>query len=148
MPSVGSTHRIQLRYQQLTMTASFIPPIQSPEPPRSRPPPLSLTDPNSTTSSLAPPRTPNQPIVTSIDGSHGPPVTPNPFPAMNEGEERYAGIEGVLVWEGEVQLPSEETGWTEGVEQKERIVIKREEGWQVVWRGELPISKSVLSSRC
>lgn len=83
---------------------------------------------------LAPPNasyestSPNTPIHLR----HLPPITPNPFPRMKEGEEDYAAVDGVVVWEGSVE--SEVEGSEDG-----RRVIKTEDGWVIVWRGEVPI---------
>jgi hypothetical protein len=129
--------------KQLTMIASFIPPLPPAEPHQSRPPssfPLTSNPAN-----LAPPATPHQPQFANTDTNGNPPVTPNPAPAVNEGDERYAGIEGVSVWEGEVGMnPAGEMDGSlqdrnSDTSSKERLIVRSEEGWDVVWKGELPI---------
>jgi hypothetical protein len=106
------------------MTASFLPPLPPLDIQRSKPQPPAL--------SLAPPRTPHLPESSTVGGA--PPVTPNPYPATSEGEERYAGVEGVTVWEGEVGLIDEE-----GKRGKGRQVVRKDGGWTILWQGELPI---------
>ncbi|WWD20118.1 hypothetical protein CI109_104593 [Kwoniella shandongensis] len=132
---------------QLSMTASFIPPLPPLNNKRSVPP---TPTPLSASSTLAPP-TPKhfpptpRPVGTDTDGggdSHLPPVTPNPFPATSAGEEQYAHVEGVVVWEGAVE---EQSGpWEEGKERKGsgwgRRVFRRKGGWEVIWRGEVPVA--------
>jgi len=121
---------------QLTLTASFVPPLP---PLESRgPPALQLTEISSdgastpTGLSLAPPRTPY--ASSTPDGeAHLPPITPNPFPGMPEGEEQYAKAEGLVVWEGAVA----EIDKTQGG----RMEFRRDTGWEVVWRGEVPIGE-------
>jgi len=122
---------------QLTLTASFVPPLPPLE--ARRPPSLQMTrsNPDMATTpnrgALAPPRTPNEP-PTPDGEAHLPPVTPNPFPAMNEGEGQYARVEGVTIWEGAV----EEVG--------KRMVLRRDRSWEVVWRGEVPIGMPSLAT--
>nr|XP_019009139.1 uncharacterized protein I206_05784 [Kwoniella pini CBS 10737]OCF47920.1 hypothetical protein I206_05784 [Kwoniella pini CBS 10737] len=119
---------------QLTMIASFIPPL----------PPKQFTSASSmptSSSSLTVPHTPVNQITSTVDGSN-PPVTPNPFPTMHSGEEQYANVEGVIVWEGGVE---EITGqWEEGKNKSSagsgRKVIKAKDGWEIIWTGEVPIA--------
>ncbi|TYJ54675.1 hypothetical protein B9479_004613 [Cryptococcus floricola] len=135
---------------QLTMTASFVPQIDSRRPPvpsktpttLSAPPTSATLAPLSHDNSLSTPRAnPNDPNL--------PPVTPNPFPAMSSAEEQYANVEGVVVWEGAVedQLgPWEEkkAGGSGGELYKGhgwgRRVFKTDGGWEVIWKGEVPVA--------
>lgn len=57
--------------------------------------------------------------------------TPNPFPAMTPGAEAFAGVEGVTVWEGAVETPDADGA----------VLVKTDEGWTAVWRGELPVGE-------
>lgn len=121
---------------QLTMTASFVPPLLTLE--TRRPPSLQMTNSNghlATTpkgGALGPPRTPVQPQTPAVE-AHLPPLTPNPYPAMSGAEEQYARVEGVVVWEGAVET-------ADGVA---RTIFRRSNGWIVVWRGEVPIGERV-----
>ncbi|WVQ79410.1 hypothetical protein IAT38_001507 [Cryptococcus sp. DSM 104549] len=142
---------------QLSMTASFIPPLpalnrrsSSGLPPSA----LSATSAPPTSATLAPPtpshllpptpRSAGSPGANSQGDPNLPPVTPNPFPAMNAGEEQYANVEGVVVWEGAVedQLgPWEEKGKRASVGSGwGRRVLRTEGGWEVIWKGEVPIA--------
>lgn len=122
--------------QQLTMTASFVPPLPQLE--TRRPPSLQMSGLNliegSTLpgSSLAPPRTPNEPH-TPDNEAHLPPVTPNPFPAMAQAEEQYAKAEGVITWEGAPERMDQKDG--------ARTIFQRDDVWKVVWRGEVPLGE-------
>ncbi|KAK4685995.1 hypothetical protein P7C73_g4143, partial [Tremellales sp. Uapishka_1] len=106
---------------QLTMSASFLPPL----------PPLQ--PPSTSSTSLAPPPSaqlhPPGTTKTTTD-ARLPPLTPNPFPAMAETEAQYAHVDGVVVWEGAVV--------EEG--RSRHVVFRTESGWQVVWRGEVPVA--------
>ncbi|KAK8849494.1 hypothetical protein IAR55_004828 [Kwoniella newhampshirensis] len=126
---------------QLSITASFIPQLGPIDQKRPVPPtPSTLSS-----STLAPPTSSHLPptAATGPEGdSHLPPVTPNPFPAMSSGEEQYAHVEGVVVWEGAVE---EQSGpWEVGKERKSggsgRRVFRREGGWEVIWQGEVPVA--------
>lgn len=59
-----------------------------------------------------------------------------PQPSVRDGEEHYAGIEGQVVWEGEVL---------------DKYVLYKGQsgGWVAVWKGEVHIGKfrTYLSSR-
>ncbi|WVQ96173.1 hypothetical protein IAU59_003276 [Kwoniella sp. CBS 9459] len=135
---------------QLSMTASFIPslpPIDS----RSRTNTMTALQPSTSapSNSLAPPPTsnsyhnaPSTPRTSTADTGQFPPVTPNPFPSMNQDEEHYAHVEGVVVWEGaveEVEGPWEESKGRKG-SGGGRKVFKVDGGWRIVWRGEVPIA--------
>ncbi|WWC65652.1 uncharacterized protein I303_108273 [Kwoniella dejecticola CBS 10117] len=137
---------------QLTMTASFIPPLPMALPPKpTQATPIGVSGmPISSSSTLMVP-TPHTPMGQSTGGSasdgSNPPVTPNPFPAMHAGEEQYANVEGVVVWEGAVEEAS--GPWEEGrpkvhvgpaASGSGRKVIKTNEGWEIIWRGEVPIA--------
>ncbi|OCF46101.1 hypothetical protein I317_00191 [Kwoniella heveanensis CBS 569] len=137
---------------QLSMTASFIPPLP-PIDSRSRRDTMTAGFPSSTSvsaNSLAPPSTstsyPNIPstprTASTSDGGQFPPVTPNPFPSMSQDEEQYAHVEGVIVWEGAVE--EVEGPWEEGKGRRGsgggRKVFKVDGGWRIVWRGEVPIA--------
>lgn len=65
-------------------------------------------------------------------------MTPNPFPAMADAESQYATVEGITVWEGAVDESSDKS--TEKIKGKV-LVFKVKEGWQAVWRGDLPIGE-------
>ncbi|OCF61781.1 hypothetical protein L486_01442 [Kwoniella mangroviensis CBS 10435] len=134
---------------QLSMTASFIPSLPPPNP-RSTFTPTSSIPISTSSSSLAPPAPPRTPLPSSSTSEQGsnPPVTPNPFPAMSQGEEQYANVEGVVVWEGaveEVSGPWEEGNNktklpTKGTSGSGRKVIRVKDGWEIIWRGEVPIA--------
>lgn len=131
---------------QLTLTASFLPPLPALK--SRRPPPIltSSYDPPPSASSLAPPSHPREPqAALSPNDASQPLVTPNPFPAMADAEERYARVEGVTVWEEEVR---DQAGPSEGSETSspERVVVQTERGWEVVWKGEAPIGMSRCQS--
>ncbi|WRT69491.1 uncharacterized protein IL334_006477 [Kwoniella shivajii] len=129
---------------QLTMTASFIPSLPNPNQNSTRTP---------TSATLAPPsHLPVTPSGTTGDTSV-PPVTPNPFPAMNKEEEQYAHIDGVVVWDGaveEVPGPWEESETKHGKSLGKsgsgsgsgsgRKIIRVQDGWEVIWKGEVPIA--------
>ncbi|WWC93022.1 uncharacterized protein L201_007986 [Kwoniella dendrophila CBS 6074] len=149
---------------QLTMTASFIPSLPPSSFNRSNQTSNSTSTPTATlpisnsASTLAPPVPPHTPIIPnkaggddggeSIDFSN-PPITPNPFPKMDQGEEQYANIEGVVVWEGnveEVSGPWEEDDKSSLLHSKlknpgiGRKIIRSKDGWNIIWRGEVPIA--------
>lgn len=87
------------------------------------------------------------------------PITPNPFPEMKAGEEDYAHVEGITVWEGTVSMLPPEVQAGKGESQRsprigeanhnweagERIIIRGTQGWEVVWRGEVPVGESCNS---
>lgn len=76
---------------------------------------------------------PGERSVMPNDGA--PLTTPNPFPAMTPGAEGYGNVEGVTVWEGAVETPD-----------GDRVVlVKTDDGWTAVWRGELSVGGSQLS---
>ncbi|WVF68636.1 hypothetical protein IAT40_003406 [Kwoniella sp. CBS 6097] len=136
---------------QLSMTASFIPSLP-PMDSRSRRDTMTTFPPSisASSNSLAPPpasasyaNIPSTPRTSGADTTgQFPPVTPNPFPSMNQGEEQYAHVEGVVVWEGAVE--EVEGPWEEGKGRKGsgggRKVFRVDGGWRVVWRGEVPIA--------
>nr|XP_019043313.1 hypothetical protein I302_07888 [Kwoniella bestiolae CBS 10118]OCF22243.1 hypothetical protein I302_07888 [Kwoniella bestiolae CBS 10118] len=129
---------------QLTMTASFIPSLPHPNT-RTTFTPTSAIPVSTSSSSLAPPAPPRTPLSSTENSGSFPPVTPNPFPAMNQGEEQYANVEGVVVWEGPVEEVS--GPWEEGKPKITsnapgggRRIIRIKEGWEVIWRGEVPIA--------
>jgi hypothetical protein len=88
-----------------------------------------------------------------------PPITPNPFPEMKAGEEDYAHVEGITVWEATVSVlpPEGQAGKGESHgsprvgepnhnwETGERLIIRRTDGWEAVWRGEVPVGESCIS---
>lgn len=116
------------------MTSSFLPP--SPPGSRSQPSHSRIsTDPS--LSHLGPPGIPSTPTTPS--GGVADPTTPNPFPAMRGGEEEYADVEGVTVWEGEVGLMDSEkaVGKKDGRSFSRRV----DGGYEVVWEGEVPIGE-------
>jgi hypothetical protein len=96
-----------LSHIQLSMTASFLPPL--PPLAHRRPAPLQIPGhPHSASSSdgadrtpgpshLAPPDTPRAPHF-QARGSEGDmlPITPSPFPEMKAGDEDYAHVEGIV----------------------------------------------------
>ncbi|WVQ75097.1 hypothetical protein IAR50_004706 [Cryptococcus sp. DSM 104548] len=135
---------------QLTMTASFLPQIDSrrpPDPPKSAtnlsaPPTSATLALSSHDNSLSTPRA-------NLNDPNLPPVTPNPFPAMSAGDEQYANVEGVVVWEGAVedQLGPWEEKKTSGSGEEllkghgwGRRVFKRDGAWEVIWKGEVPVA--------
>lgn len=77
------------------------------------------------------------------------PATPNPFPAVRGGEEEYADVEGVTVWEGDVGMmsnPDAGSGGKKGTGEKAEagsIVRRVEGGYEVIWEGEVPVGKLV-----
>ncbi|WVR08242.1 hypothetical protein IAU60_005289 [Kwoniella sp. DSM 27419] len=134
---------------QPTMTASFVPAMASL---RARESTITSLESSASASSLAPPtvsgvatsRPPGAGPSSGNDQARGlPPTTPNPFPTMARGEEQYAHVDGVVVWEGPVE---DAAGPWEDNEGKGkgggggRKVIKTEHGWEVVWRGQVPIA--------
>ena len=144
--------------EQLSMTASFVPPL--PNIPQRRPPPLVLPGANNNaytpgTSSLALPPLSNTSVQSSVD-IHEAVSTPNPFPAMREGEEGYAKVEGVIIWDGPVSMESRDSSGAEmpkmghssqGLDdtiwdKSGRIIFKGNQGWTVVWKGQVPIGAS------
>lgn len=50
---------------------------------------------------------------------------------MTPGAEAFAGVEGVTVWEGAVETPDADGA----------VLVKTDEGWTAVWRGELPVGE-------
>lgn len=134
---------------QLTATASFLPPLQpqqrapGPSPvERKQPAPVTpiglgpspvdqkppfLTTPVSAT---APSGTALTPINTRT-GADGAPQTPVPQPVSTPTGQAYAGIDGVVVWEGLVETP----------DGSRPTLFRSEEGWTAVWRGEMPVSE-------
>ena len=72
--------------------------------------------------------------------------TPIPHPSMSEGEDGYATVEGVIVWEGGVGELD-----ISGVAEKDegllgaggRVILKGEEGWDVVYKGQVPVGMSL-----
>ena len=114
------------------MTASFVSPLPPLE--GRRPPALDLTptdadgDSKPSAELLVPDVTP---MPRPHDGqAHLPPITPSPYPAMSDGEEQYASVDGVVVWES-------------AVEDSERLVFKRDGAWEVIWRGHIPLGQSI-----
>ena len=70
------------------------------------------------------------------------PSTPNPFPSMRGGEEQYADVDGVTVWEGEVGLIGQ-TGAEERRKESGRTISRKVEGGhEIIWEGEVPIGES------
>ncbi|KAI9633031.1 TRAPP trafficking subunit Trs65-domain-containing protein [Dioszegia hungarica] len=125
---------------QRTMTSSFLPPT----PPRNHAPHSRYnTDP--TAPSLGIPTLPETPLTPGTAGVPDP-ATPNPFPAMRGGEEEYADVEGVTVWEGDVGMvstPEAGSGGKKGTGEKveARSVVRRVEGgYEVIWEGEVPVA--------
>lgn len=51
-----------------------------------------------------------------------------PQPSVKDGEEQYAGVEGQVVWEGEVL--------------DKYTLFRGEEGWVAVWKGEIHVGES------
>ncbi|EIW71683.1 hypothetical protein TREMEDRAFT_71234 [Tremella mesenterica DSM 1558] len=142
----GEVQRFVSRLQA-TMTASFIPPLPSSSPRHDLPPPSTAT--------LAPPsaHTPRFPTSSAESSTQDsqPPITPNPFPITTAAESQYADVEGVVIWEGpiELQLPQSSSpqtvlSLTEG--KKQPIVFENESGWVIVWEGEVPIAFSISTS--
>lgn len=132
---------------QLTMTASFLPP-QAPHG-SSRMMATTAThtgsDSSLATAGLYPPVTPTMSSASdSGPDTAGALATPNPFPGMKRGEEAYAHVEGITVWEGEAAVMRDDgdaqLATSEG-EKKDanRMVFRSRHGWTVVWRGSLPI---------
>jgi hypothetical protein len=103
--------------EQLTMTASFLPPLPSQG---SQP----STATRSNHSLQAPDATPRQNEV-NLDY---PPVTPMPQPAVKDGDEQYAAAEGQVVWEGQIT--------------DKYKIYKGDVGWVAVWKGEVKIGES------
>lgn len=65
------------------------------------------------------------------------PLTPNPLPAVRGGEENYAGVEGVTVWEGDVG-PLAIAGMSD--QRKDLGSVRRVQGgFEMIWEGEVPI---------
>lgn len=68
---------------------------------------------------------------------------------MNEGEEQYADVEGVTVWEGMVEVPEETISARDHKGHvdvdRDRWIVKTPNGWTVIWKGEVPIGESVIS---
>ena len=126
---------------QTTMTASFVPPLPD-APARPEPPPM-------TSSTLAPPsahtpRQPQGPQPLSPRGDAFPPITPNPFPAMADSEAQYAQVEGVVVWEGAVELqpPTADAARPRLPSATPKPKVFRGDAcWITVWRGEVPIGE-------
>ena len=124
------------------MTASFIPHLPKTE--ARRPPSLQMTGYNldagytPPAESLAPPNPSQAPRNPESDSQLGP-ITPNPFPAMTKEEEQYANVEGMVVWEGDVEDAERK--------KEERTVFKRDAGWEVIWRGDVPIGEDMGSSQ-
>ena len=96
--------------------------------------------------------------------SSAPPVTPNPFPRMGSDEEQYAGVEGVTVWEGPVESLKGKVGGDEldqgqtfggGLSDVQnldesgsrggRVIVRGENGWDVVYKGQIPVGKLTAS---
>jgi hypothetical protein len=102
---------------QLTMTASFLPPL-----PSQGSQPSTATRRNH--SLQAPNATPRQNEV-NLDY---PPVTPMPQPAVKDGDEQYAAAEGQVVWEGQIT--------------DKYKIYKGDVGWVAVWKGEVKIGES------
>ncbi|KAL1413197.1 hypothetical protein Q8F55_000948 [Vanrija albida] len=112
----------------LTATAAFLPPLgggSTTTTPGLRPPPSAGVTPR-TASTVGPPTA--RPNGLTADGA--PPLTPNPVPGTRGNEEEWAGVQGVTVWEGAVEAPDTDP---------RPVVVRGEEGWVAVWRGELPI---------
>ena len=116
------------------MSVSFLPPLSAP-PPRHEP---------TTTGTLPGPSRPAAGALLPPDltptGKNGgvdlefPPVTPMPQPSIKEGDEQYAGVEGQVVWEGDVL-------------DKYRLFKNQEgSGWVAVWKGEVLIGMFFPSS--
>jgi len=133
---------------QLTMTTTLLPPMTS------RPPALTMTaSPNA--NNLFVPKTPHMPQTPDISGA---PITPNPFPQMDDKEDQYARVDGVVVWEGPVQeteakngKSGDGTGAANGVgDVKEdlaggrggRVIVRGEGGWEVIYKGQVPVGGS------
>lgn len=123
------------------MTSSFLPPIP-PQNSRTNPHSRLSTDPSLSHLTLPTiPGTPNTPGV-SAD-----PATPNPFPAMRGGEEEYADVEGVTVWEGEVgsidPTKADQGHIMDGKKDGRTFSRVVEGGYEVIWEGEVPVGKSL-----
>jgi hypothetical protein len=56
-----------------------------------------------------------------------------PQPSVKDGEEQYAGVEGQVVWEGEVL--------------DKYTLFRGEEGWVAVWKGEVHVGESEFIGR-
>ena len=78
---------------------------------------------------------------------------------MEADDEQYAAVEGVIVWEGPVDSlkarkageegdQPDETGVMEEEEGDEvgmkggRVIVRGEEGWNVIYKGQVPVGKS------
>lgn len=104
------------------MSVSFLPPMLAPPARRDQVPPLSATASANSNSN-------NELTPTGTSANLDfPPVTPMPQPSVKEGEEQYAGIEGQVVWEGDVV---------------DRYKLFREPkgGWVAVWKGEVHVGE-------
>ena len=111
------------------MTASFVsplPPLEGRRPASLHFPPNDADNDVKASEELLPSRLLQMPQTPDRQARFTP-ITPNPYPAMSSGEEQYANVEGVVIWEG----AAEEGG--------ERLVFKRDGNWEVVWRGLVPI---------
>lgn len=98
------------------MSVSFLPPM--------------LANPrlqgNDTANTLLPPETTPTGGEANLDF---PPVTPMPRPSVRDGDEQYAGVDGQLVWEGDVV-------------DKYKLFKDENGGWVAVWKGEVQVGKS------
>lgn len=113
------------------MSVSYLPPMKA----ASRQPNANAN------ASLQPPPPDDLTPPTSATSLEFPPVTPMPRPNVREGDEQYAGVEGQVVWEGDVQ-------------DKYRLFRDESAGgaWVAVWKGEVHVGEFMLgltsSSEC
>ena len=139
------------------MTTTLLPPMTS------RPPSLTVTA-TPKPDNLFVPKTPHMPQTPDISGA---PVTPNPFPRMDEAEDQYARVEGVVVWEGPVQESEAKDGkggagaaigsvnglgdvreeLAEGRGNGGRVIVRGEGGWEVIYKGQVPVGTSCCTVR-
>lgn len=121
-----------MRQLQLTATSSFLPPLPaSPAKPSERKS-LGLTPVGPFGASLAHAQGTTTLTPGKVD-DNAPPMTPVPIPASTPttASQQYAGMDGVVVWEGVVET----------ADATRPVVFRGEEGWVAVWRGEMPVSE-------
>lgn len=117
------------------MSVSFLPPLSAPPPRREPNAPGSGSGPSQPNNRLLPP---DDLTPTGKQGGvdlEFPPVTPMPQPSVKEGDEQYAGLEGQVVWEGDVL-------------DKYKLFRNEAGGWVAVWKSEVLIGKSISEDLC
>lgn len=65
-------------------------------------------------------------------------ATPRPYPNTPPENEEYAGLEGVTVWEGAVECE----------ESSKPVLIREQDAWTAVWRGEMPVGQFKVDISC